>query len=94
MDLRKGSGKPQGMQVTIRVGQPFGKSVVRGEGFLCYNRGRCYLIPNSAIKDWLGQKLEQQTVDIFLDAAAELLKTANLPCLSVAQFGGSKLSKT
>jgi hypothetical protein len=91
--FRKGSEKPQGLQVTIRVGEPFGKSVVRGEGFLCMNRGRCYLIPNLAVKDWLGAKLEQQTVDIFLDVQAEVLKTAGIAPLSVGQFGGSKSSR-
>lgn len=91
--FRKGSEKPQGMQVTIRVGEPFGKSVLKGQGFLCLNRGRCFFIPNSAVKAWLGSKLEQQTVDIFLDVEAEVLKTANLPPLRVDQFGGSKSSK-
>jgi hypothetical protein len=92
--FRKGSEKAQGMQVTIRVGEPFGKAVVRGEGFLCINRGRCFLIPTSTVKAWLGAKLEQQTVDIFLDIENECLKTAGLPSLSVDQFGGSKASKT
>lgn len=92
--FRKGSDKPQGMQVTIRVGEPFGKSVLAGEGFLCLNRGRCFLIPNSALKGWLGAKLEQQTVDIFLDIEAECLKTAGLQPIKVDQFGGPKSSKT
>jgi hypothetical protein len=91
--FRKGSEKSQGMQVTIRVGEPFGKSVLAGEGFLCMNRGRCFLIPNSVVKGWLGAKLEQQTVDIFLDVEAECLKTAGLPPLQVDQFGGPKSSK-
>jgi GIY-YIG catalytic domain-containing protein len=90
--FRKGSEKPQGLQVTIRVGEPFGKSVVQGRGFLCYNRGRCYLIPNSEVRSWLGVKLEQQTVDIFLDIEGETLRTAGLPPLSVAQFAGPKSS--
>jgi hypothetical protein len=90
--FRKGSEKPQGLQVTIRVGEPFGKAVVQGKGFLCYNRGRCYLIPNAAVKSWLGAKLEQQTVDIFLDIEAESLKTSGLPALPVGQFGGAKSS--
>lgn len=91
--FRKGSDKPQGFQVTIRVNEPFGKAVGSGRGFLCMNRGRCYLVPTSAIKEWLGQKLKQQTVDIFLDIEGENLRTANLPVLPVGQFGGSKSSK-
>ncbi len=91
--FRKGSEKPQGLQVTIRVGEPFGKSVARGEGFLCMNRGRCYLIPNVSVKSWLGAKLEQQTVDIFLDVESEILKTAGIAPLPVGQFGGSKSSR-
>ncbi len=91
--FRKGSEKPQGLQVTIRVGEPFGKDVLRGAGFLLMNRGRCYLIPNSAVKSWLGAKLEQQTVDIFLDLEAETLKTAGIDPLPVGQFGAAKASK-
>ncbi len=91
--FRKGSEKPQGLQVTIRVGEPFGKAVLRGEGFLCMNRGRCYLIPNSEVKSWLGQKLEQQTVDIFLDIEVETLKTAGIEPMAVAQFGAPKASR-
>jgi hypothetical protein len=90
--FRKGSEKPQGLQVTIRVGEPFGKSVVQGKGFLCYNRGRCYLIPNSEVKSWLGAKLEQQTVDIFLDIEGETLKTSGLSPMPVGQFAGPKSS--
>lgn len=92
--FRKGSEKPQGLQVTIRVGEPFGKAVVRGEGLLCMNRGRCYLIPNSAVKAWLGKKLEQQTVDIFLDLTDEVLKTAGIASMPVDQFAASKSSST
>jgi hypothetical protein len=91
--FRKGSEKPQGLQVTIRVGEPFGKAVLRGDGFLCMNRGRCYLIPNSVIKSWLGPKLEQQTVDVFLDIEGEMLKTAGIEPMAVAQFGAPKASK-
>ena len=91
--FRKGSEKPQGLQVTIRVGEPFGKAVVKGEGFLCMNRGRCYLIPNREVRSWLGKKLEQQTVDVFLDIEAETLKTAGIDPLSVSQFGAPKESK-
>jgi hypothetical protein len=91
--FRKGSDKPQGLQVTIRVGEPFGKAVVRGEGFLCMNRGRCYLIPNREVKSWLGKKLDQQTVDVFLDIEVEMLKTAGIDPLPVGQFGASKESK-
>lgn len=90
--FRKGSEKPQGLQVTIRVGEPFGKSVLKGEGFLCMNRGRCFLIPTAAVKEWLGAKLEQQTVDVFLDIDAETLKTAGIAPLPVGQFGGAKSS--
>ncbi len=91
--VRKGSSKPQGLQVTIRVGEPFGKAVLAGKGFLCINRGRCYLIPNADIKRWLGQKLQQQTVDIFLDLESEALRTAGIEPLPVSQFGGKKDSK-
>ncbi|MGA8275702.1 MAG: GIY-YIG nuclease family protein [Thermoplasmata archaeon] len=91
--FRKGSEKPQGLQVTIRVGEPFGKAVVAGEGLLCMNRGRCYLIPNAAVKAWLGAKLENQTVDIFLDVEAQVLKTADIEPMAVDQFGAPKASK-
>lgn len=91
--FRKGSEKPQGMQITIRIGEPFGKSVLTGEGLLCINRGRCFLIPNAVVKSWLGAKLVQQTVDIFLDVETESLKTAGLPPLKIDQFGGAKSSK-
>jgi hypothetical protein len=91
--FRKGSEKPQGLQVTIRVGEPFGKAVVAGEGLLCMNRGRCYLIPTAAVKSWLGSKLENQTVDIFLDLEAQVLKTADIDPMPVDQFGGPKVSK-
>jgi len=90
--FRKGSEKAQGLQVTIRVGEPFGKAVVKGSGFLCINRGRCYLIPNSEVKSWLRAKLEHQTVDVFLDLESETLKTAGLAAMAVDQFGGSKSS--
>jgi hypothetical protein len=92
--FRKGSEKPQGLQVTIRIGEPFGKAVVAGDGLLCMNRGRCYLIPNSAVKAWLGAKLENQTVDIFLDVEAEALKTAGIEPMPVNQFGAPKASRT
>jgi hypothetical protein len=88
--FRKGSEKPQGFQVTIRVAEPFGKAVVLGEGFLCMNRGRCYLIPNSELNRWLGSKLEQQTVDVFLDIEAEALKTAGIDPMPVGQFGAKE----
>lgn len=91
--FRKGSEKPQGLQVTIRIGEPFGKAVVAGEGLLCMNRGRCYLIPNLVVKTWLGAKLESQTVDIFLDVGAETLRTAGIEPLPVAQFGAPKASR-
>jgi len=91
--FRKGSEKHQGLQVTIRVGEPFGKAVLAGEGLLCMNRGRCYLIPNSAVRQWLGQKLANQTVDIFLQVEKEVLWTSGLEPLPVAQFGPSKLSR-
>lgn len=91
--FRKGSEKSQGLQVTIRVGEPFGKDVLRGDGYLLMNRGRCYMIPNIAVKSWLGAKLEQQTVDIFLDLEAETLKTAGLDPMPVSQFGASNASK-
>lgn len=91
--FRKGSEKPKGLQVTIRVGEPFGKAVVHGEGLLCMNRGRCYLIPNAVVKEWLGGKLEQQTVDIFLDVEKEALTTSGLDPLPVSQFGAEKSSK-
>jgi hypothetical protein len=91
--FRKGSEKPQGLQVTIRVGEPFGKAVVNEEGFLCINRGKCYLIPNGEIKTWLGKKLEQQTVDVFLDIESETLKTAGIDQLPVSQFRAPKESK-
>jgi hypothetical protein len=90
--FRKGSDKPQGLQVTIRVGEPFGKSVLDGKGQLCFNRGRCYLIPNSEVRAWLGAKLKNQTVDIFLRLEDETLWTAGLDPLPVSQFGGSKAS--
>jgi len=91
--FRKGSEKPQGLQVTIRVGEPFGKAVVAGEGLLCMNRGRCYLIPNAVVRSWLGVKLEKQTVDIFLDVEAEALKTAGIEPMPVTQFGAPKASR-
>ncbi len=91
--FRKGSEKPQGLQVTIRVGEPFGKAVNQGKGYLCINRGRCYLIPTDHVRKWLGKKFEQQTVDIFLDLAEETLKTAGIDPLPVSQFGGAKSSK-
>lgn len=78
--------------MTIRVGEPFGKSVVEGAGYFCINRGRCFLIPVSAVKTWLGTKLEQQTVDIFLDVETETLKTAGLEPMRVDQFAGPKAS--
>jgi hypothetical protein len=92
--FRKGSEKSQGLQVTIRVGEPFGKAVLDGRGHLCYNRGRCYLIPNLAVRAWLGSKLQNQTVDIFLRLGDEVLWTAGLNPLPVAQFGGSKSSSS
>jgi hypothetical protein len=92
--FRKGSEKSQGLQVTIRVGEPFGKAVLDGRGFLCYNRGRCYMIPNSEVRNWLGSKLKNQTVDIFLRLGDETLWTAGLNPMLVAQFGGAKSSSS
>lgn len=91
--FRKGSPKRRGLQVTIRVGEPFGKAVNEGRGYLCVNRGRGFLIPTEAVKSWLGEKLKQQTVDIFLDIEAESLTCPGVAPLSVAQFGGAKASK-
>ena len=91
--FRKGTEKPQGLQITIRVNEPFGKSVIQGEGQLCISRGRCYLIPTAEIRDWLGSKLKQQTVDIFLDIETEVLKTAGVASFPVSQFGSKKSSK-
>ena len=92
--FRKGSEKSQGLQVTIRVGEPFGRAVLEGKGYLCFNRGRCYLIPNAEIRTWLGTKLQNQTVDIFLRLEEEVLWTAGMETLAVAQFGGAKSSSS
>jgi hypothetical protein len=87
--FRQGTPTSRGLQITIRVNEPFGQSIVSGQGFLCVNRGRCFLIPHSSLKSWLGGKLTHQTVDIFLDIETEVLSTADVEPMGVGQFVGS-----
>jgi hypothetical protein len=77
--------------VNIGLSIPFGKSVLRGEGFLCMNRGRCYLIPLAALRTWLRPKLTKgrAMVDIYLDPEQETLFSPRLEQLSVKRFGGA-----
>lgn len=86
--FRQGSHKAKGLQVTIRTREPFGIAVASGKGFLCINSGKCWLIPHSALSAWLGEKLEQQTVDIYLDVDNQTLSTGGLNPMSVAEFVG------
>jgi hypothetical protein len=84
--FRQGTPKPHGFQVTIRTGEPFGKDVASGRGYLCINTSRCWLIPNSVLRDWLGGKLSQQTVDVYLDAGKQTLSTGGLQTISVEGY--------
>lgn len=86
--FRRGDLQPRGYRVTIRMREPFGESVRSGRGFLCVIRGPCFLIPLSAVRDWLGPKIARQTVDIHLDFARQVLSTADLPLFDVAAFRG------
>lgn len=85
--FRQGSPKPKGLQITIRTREPFGVDVIAGRGFLCINSGRCWLIPHIVLNSWLGGKLSQQTVDIFLNVHRETLWAAGCSLLPVSQYG-------
>jgi len=62
--VRPGSSKPKGWQITLR--DEFRKSVRDESGFLLVNRGKGLLIPFEIIRTFLGKKLDQATVDIFV----------------------------
>lgn len=62
--VRPGSAKPKGWQITLR--DEFRNSVKRETGYLLVNRGNGLLIPFELLRDFLGKKLEQSTVDIFV----------------------------
>lgn len=94
--FRAGTPKPEGFQVTIRVGErtegSYGRSVVDGVGYTCIRRGRCYLIPSDKLQCWLREKFSQKTVDVYLDIEQEVLMSGELPPFPVSQFGGRKPS--
>lgn len=79
-------GAPSRWQVTVPFGEPFGRDLLEGRGFLCFNRGPVYLIPLAALKSWLTPKLKLQKADIFFDLDTDLLTTAGVAALSLAQF--------
>lgn len=88
----EGSDKPEGFQLTIRVNERWQKLLAAADGFVCWTRGPCYLVPISAIKGWLGDKLSKQpTVDVFLNLKREVLHTGgDLADLPVGTYRGSK----
>lgn len=63
--MRPGSRKPKGWQITLR--DTFRQSVRDKDGYLLVNRGRCLLIPFSEIRTFLQDKLNQDTVDVFVN---------------------------
>jgi hypothetical protein len=91
----EGSPKTKGgrpvFQLTIRGSERWKDMLLAGNGFVCWTRGPCYLVPISELKTWLGAKLEQQTVDIFLDLSREvILCDESLPELPVGTYRGSR----
>lgn len=93
--LAGGSEKPQGLQLTIRTSERWRQSIERGKGYVCYLRGPGYLIPMQILKDWLGDRLGNQTVDVFLDLGHEVLRAGHrFPEISVASYRGSKPGST
>ena len=87
--FRQGDLQPRGYRVTIRMREPFGQAVREGRGYLCMDRGRCFLIPHKKLRDWLGSKLSRQTVDIYLDFESDSLSTADVLPLQVREYGGT-----
>jgi hypothetical protein len=89
--FRPGHLRTRGYLVNIGLSIPFGRSLLRGEGFLCMNRGRCYLIPMADLRHWLRPKLTKGRVmvDIYLDPKHETLFTPGLGRLSIFEFRGS-----
>lgn len=67
--IRPGSSKPKGWQVTLR--NAFRESVRDQDGYLIVNRGRGLLIPSEALTSFLGDALDQKTVDIFVTFESE-----------------------
>ena len=86
-------GLPSNWQVTIPWGEPLGKQVKSGSGFLCFNRGPVYLVPMVKLKDWLHPKLGLQKPDIFFDVDNDEVRCAGLEPLKLDQFKASKVSK-
>ncbi len=89
--FRPGHLRSRGYLVNIGLSIPVGKSLQRGVGYLCMNRGRCYLIPQGVLRSWLRPKLTKgrKMVDIYLDPEHETLFATRLDRLSIQEFGGA-----
>lgn len=91
--IRDGSKKDKGWQVTLR--DEFRKAMKDGKGYLLINRGQGWLIPAKVLSNWLGDKLEQSTVDIFLNLhTKELVSAAPIKSLNVANYGIDQITLT
>ncbi len=84
--FRQGTPTSRGWQITIRVREPIGQHMIEGRGFLCINSSSCWLIPFSVLRDWLGDRLQNQTVDVFFRPSQETLITSDRPPIAVGEF--------
>lgn len=71
--VRDGSQKAKGWQITLR--DTFRESVRDADGFLLVNRGNCLLIPFAALRNFLGDHLNEKTVDIFIKFISKVKAT-------------------
>ncbi len=83
--IRPGSKKRKGWQITIRG--KFIQDARSGKGYLIVNRGNCFLIPLAKLKDWLGNKLNTVTRDIYIRLDEKMVYcTKDLEPLDISEF--------
>ncbi len=88
--FRQGNLRTRGYLVNIGLGTTLGRSLLVGRGFLCMNRGRCYLIPLRRLRTWLRPKLTKGRVmvDVYLDLGTETMFAPRVGRISVSEFRG------